>query len=252
MSLDNDDSVFEQALRADLPSQEQEARLRKRMLAVGVGVAGTTAAVSTQASWGAAFAAKVGALSWPVTLALSAAVATPLIAVPVWLTAPAKSSSAASRPVLLAASAALPRAGAEALVSEVPHHAESPVGDPPASDPRAQTRGRAPLQNVSASSPGLPGPPDLPSRSAAVAFPVATERPSAVPAERVRPSSTLGAETQLLDRAFAELAAGHRAAAAALIAEHEREFPRGLLRQERERARARLNQTTSQTEGAVP
>jgi len=60
--------------------------------------------------------------------------------------------------------------------------------------------------------------------------------------ERARAASTLAAETKLLDRAFAELAAGNQAAAAALIAEHERQFPNGLLRQERERARARLKQ----------
>ena len=71
MSSDNDDSVFELALRADLPSPEQEARMRQRMLAAGVGLASTGAAVSTQAgaavstqaSAGAALAAKLGALS---------------------------------------------------------------------------------------------------------------------------------------------------------------------------------------------
>ena len=50
------------------------------------------------------------------------------------------------------------------------------------------------------------------------------------------------AETQLLDRAFAALAANDRASATALVAEHARRFPNGLLRQERERARARLTQ----------
>jgi len=57
-----------------------------------------------------------------------------------------------------------------------------------------------------------------------------------------RNESTLAAETQLLDRAFAALAAGDRSTASALVAEHARRFPNGLLRQERERARNRLAQ----------
>jgi hypothetical protein len=47
-----------------------------------------------------------------------------------------------------------------------------------------------------------------------------------------------------LDRAFAEIAAGHRASAAALIAEHQRRFPNGVLSQERERARTRLTESS--------
>jgi hypothetical protein len=52
----------------------------------------------------------------------------------------------------------------------------------------------------------------------------------------------LAEETRVLDAAFAALAAGNRSQAAALLQEHERRFPAGLLQKERERAKARLTE----------
>jgi len=63
----NDDDIFEQALRSDLPSVDQQERSRKRLLAIGLsagsGLAATSAASAAQASWGATLVAKVAALS---------------------------------------------------------------------------------------------------------------------------------------------------------------------------------------------
>ena len=54
------------------------------------------------------------------------------------------------------------------------------------------------------------------------------------------PASTLAEETALLDRTFAALREGDAATASALVAEHARRFPQGLLWRERERARTKL------------
>jgi hypothetical protein len=54
------------------------------------------------------------------------------------------------------------------------------------------------------------------------------------------PASTLAEETALLDQTFAALRAGDATTASALVAEHARRFPQGLLWRERERARTKL------------
>jgi hypothetical protein len=63
------------------------------------------------------------------------------------------------------------------------------------------------------------------------AFPASAEAPF---------TTTLREETALMDRAFRALRDGDRAGAADLVSEHERRFPNGLLKRERERARAAL------------
>jgi hypothetical protein len=75
---------------------------------------------------------------------------------------------------------------------------------------------------------------------AVAAFDAPLRDASTSQAAPARNETTLAAETQLLDRAFAALAVGDRSTASALVAEHARLFPNGLLRQERERARKRL------------
>ena len=58
MSIEPEDSSLEEALRADLPSRDTEMRLRRRLLAAGLaignGVATTTAAAGTAVSGTAA------------------------------------------------------------------------------------------------------------------------------------------------------------------------------------------------------
>ena len=245
MSLNDDDSLFEQALKRDLPSADEQARLRKRLVAAGISVGSGLAATGTasaQVGWGATVVAKVAALSWPMTLLLGAAVATPLVALPVWLS-PSKvsrppSNSASVRPVLSAAPALVaPPPAAEPELANAPGTGEG-VDTNGAPRPAQRAASSGVVSAVHVPEPGVASSSALPA-VAAFASPNGADS-----AESTRRASTLAAETQLLDRAFAELAAGRRASAAALIAEHQRRFPNGLLSQERERARARLEQNS--------
>ncbi len=85
MNLDDDDSVFEQALRADLPTMSEQNRLRQRILAAGL-VAGTalgsTNVAAAQAGFGASALSKLSALSWPAKFGLAAVLAAPIAALP--------------------------------------------------------------------------------------------------------------------------------------------------------------------------
>ena len=235
----HDDDLFEQALRADLPSAEQQGRSRKRLLAIGLsagsGLAATGAASVAQASWSATLVAKVAALSWPATLALAAAVTAPVVALPMWLT-PAHPSVLASvvTPAPVRAGKRLRQptvgepAGAQPANTGVASNVVTPVV------PVAPVAPVAPLRAAEASTASASTPP------AVAAF----DAVNVGPGLRAPAASTLAAETQLLDRAFAELDAGRDAAAATLIAEHARRYPNGLLRQERERARTRLERNS--------
>jgi hypothetical protein len=249
MSLNEEDSIFEQALKGDLPSADDQARLRKRLFAAGISAGSSlaaTSAASAQVGWGATLVAKVTALSWPVTLALGAAVATPIVALPIWLS-PSKTHHALSTPapVRLVPSAA--PVGVAAPSAAEPERASAPVGEPStdgAARPAQRAGSSGVVTVVHAPEPGSTTSRVLPAVAAFATPSSADSADSADSAENARRASTLAAETQLLDRAFAEIAAGQRANAAALIAEHERRFPNGLLSQERERARARLEQNS--------
>ena len=250
---DEEDSVFEQALRADLPTLAQQNRMRKRILAAGVAagtaLGSTTVAAATQASFGASALSKLSALSWPAKLGLAAALAAPAAAVPVIypsvqgadLVSQVQSSAATVR----ARSVARTLSPARLQPSEVPRIAEpaqpAEMLPEPALPSEATAKARVSAATLSlaaaAPSPGTNG--SAVTAEASSAF----DPPSNMPASDALPTrnaSTLAAETQLLDRAFAALAAGDRSTASALVAEHARLFPNGLLRQERERARARI------------
>lgn len=249
MSPNDDDFMFVQALREDLPSSEQQERMRRRFLLAGVAaasLASTSAASASSASWGATLFAKVAGLSWPATLVLAAAVATPIAALPVWLSpargpesrlrAPVVPASVVSRPSALMRTELASPPDRSALVE----HAADPRERPRAVRQSETPASRPPARSASAAVAATP----VPALRAEVAPFAAPPAAPPIPKQPEAPqsASTLGAETQLLERAFSELAAGRDSAAAALIAQHERQFPNGLLRQERERARARLNQ----------
>ena len=242
MIPDNDDSLFVDALRADLPNAEQQERMRRRLLALGSGLATTTAASVAHASWATTLVAKVSALSWPTALLLSAALATPLVAVPFLFGPASPHHSAAPQPVRSNAGAARARLAPDRL--PVPAAAAEPEPEPEpmsAAELASKNASTSTAARGAVSTTGRsPGPAVSVERPAVAAFDAVHE--DARSPERARATSTLAAETKLLDRAFAELAAGNQTAAAALIAEHERQFPNGLLRQERERARTRLKQ----------
>jgi hypothetical protein len=237
MSIEPEDSMLEEALRRDLPSPDVEARLRRRLLAAGVvmsnGIATTAAAsgAATSSASATGTLAKAVGMSWGIKLGLTAAVAIPTLGL--WLDRDAAPQDPASPPTVASVRAAEPKAAAP-----------SPA--------RPAERGVAP-EPVEAVAPehglGRPERPvvEAPARTEAVTLPL---RPSqsdfgAAPAAPTAPPpspSTLGDESRLLDGAFAALAAGSLARAAALIAEHEAHYPRGLLTKERERAKTRLTE----------
>ncbi|HEY0463831.1 MAG TPA: hypothetical protein VGC79_06465 [Polyangiaceae bacterium] len=268
MNLDDDeDSVFEQALRADLPTLAQQNRLRQRILAASI-VAGTVAgttnvAAATQASLSASALSKLSALSWPAKLGLTAVLAAPLagVALPV-VYAPVRGAAIVSQ-VRSSAASVRARSAAKALSASNLLPLSPPVAPQTSESERESARqpvpqasavngaARASLVLPSAVAPALAlGPaatgnaasaaPSVAGLASVAAFDSAAHEVPAGGSERQRNASTLAAETQLLERAFAALAAGDRATAAALVSEHARLFPNGLLRQERERARARL------------
>jgi hypothetical protein len=250
MSLDPEDSSLEEALRADLPAPDVEARLRRRLLAAGMaignGVAATTAAASA-GSASAASAAKVTSqllgLSWGLKLGLAAAVTIPTLGLwlerPSALPAPGVTTASSSRPSVSAAAKGVVEASPEHAVEAIPSQPTPPavIAERAAEAPpeRAVARRDKPLEAVTVAAPTATPGSTSPSQSDFAATPeAAAPRPQAV--------STLAEETRLLDGAFAELAAGNRERAAELIGQHEARYPQGLLKKERERAKTRLSE----------
>jgi hypothetical protein len=237
MSIDPEE-LLEEALRNDMPSKDAEARLRRKLLgagvAVGNGIATTTAAASGGAvtgAGGAGLVAKVAGLSWGVKVGLAAAVAIPSVGLWLERTEPAPARSA---PALL--QVAPPTSGA---ATPEPARAPAPRAEALAA-PEARASELAPTRAaVRADKPALE-----PADVALAARPSQGDFAPPEPALVAPPpaGSTLGDETRLLDRAFAELAAGHRVRAAELLAEHESRYPEGLLVKERERAKAKISE----------
>jgi hypothetical protein len=239
MSIDPEE-LLEEALRNDMPSKDAEARLRRKLLgagvAVGNGIATTTAAASGGAvtgAGGAGLVAKVAGLSWGVKVGLAAAVASPSVGLWLERTEPAP-APARSAPALL--QVAPPTSGA---ATPEPARAPAPRAEALAA-PEARASELAPTRAaVRADKPALE-----PADVALAARPSQGDFAPPEPALVAPPpaGSTLGDETRLLDRAFAELAAGHRVRAAELLAEHESRYPEGLLVKERERAKAKISE----------
>jgi len=239
---DDDDSVFEQALRADLPSMSEQNRMRQRMLAAGIAagtaLSSTSVAAGTQASVAASALSKLSALSWPAKLGLAAALAAPVAALPAVYPPSVRAADLVSQVQSSAATvharaAAQLSSPARLRVSDAPQIAE-PARAPVTAEATAPSVVTPTARGSAAGSGAQPSLTPSPVTNDSVVDSPANDAPSA------RAASTLAAETQLLDRAFAALAAGDRSTASALVNEHARLFPNGLLRQERERARARI------------
>jgi len=260
MNLNDDDdgSVFEQALRADLPSIAEQNRLRPRILAAGVAVGtalgSTSVAAATQASFGASALSKLGALSWPSKLGLTALLVAPItVAVLPLVATPVPGAEIVSQ-VRSSAVAVHARSATKASPPAEPPALAAPQTAEPAPEPEPAVVNVAARATVAPSTPAVStaSAPVIPTASPSAAASAGSAEPAvaafdSAPHETAtsepapqRNASTLAAETQLLDRAFAALAAGDRTTAAALVSEHARQFPNGILRQERERARARL------------
>jgi len=242
MSTEPEDAL-ERALRADLPSPDTEARLRRRLLAAGVavgnGIATTTAAASG-ASTGVAtggILAKVAGLSWGVKVGLAAAVAIPSVGLLLEPHAPTRTTAQTPVAVATEPAAVAPTRASEVAVTPVPATEPAEPVVEKEDGPRSTPAPRALRPVVEAAAP------------AANTAPAAATGPSQgdfaaveAPARAAQTPSSLGEETRLLDAAFAALAAGDRARAATLIAEHEARYPRGLLSKERLRAKTRLSE----------
>lgn len=237
---------FIDALRADLPTERDEARVRARLLAAGV-IASTGLAAPGVAAGGAAAGGllpKLLALPMFAKVGLAATVVG-LSAVPVArysarneVKAPATQSTVReARPAAVAAVTAVPTLAEPANVA-------APSLEPAATAkelPRERARSLPEFSGVSVA-------PATPSEAVPV-----VERPSigsfeAPPAEL--DEGTLRAETALIEGALAAIRGGDTARARDLLTQHATQFPNGLLVRERERALA-LSRTSGTTRGAA-
>lgn len=237
MSIDSEDSPLEEALRSDLPSDETAARVRRRLLAAGIavgnGMAVTTAAAGMAPGVLAGAAAKVGALSWGVKVGFAAAIAIPTFG----LVAERSLSSEAAQVAPRQAPATLPAQQAQQAATEPYRAAQAPREDDALTAPEPAAS-PSPAAGALEAKPRAAEPAPGPARPSQLAFDGAEQTSTS------KSVSTLAEETRILDAAFAELAAGNEARASELIREHETRFPAGLLGRERERAKTRLHEVS--------
>lgn len=235
MSIDNEE-LLEEALRGDLPTPDVEARVRRRLLAAGVavghGVATTTAVASGAGAAGAVV--KAAGLSWGLKLGLAAFVAIPTVG----LLVEGRHDDAKDAAAPVAAPQVAPPRPAAPVAPEPARPslglAEDQARAPTPEPAQPRTKAAAPAV-VATPAEAQPGPAHPSQADFAAAAPDA-------PARAPQVGSTLAEETRLLDGAFAALAAGKLERARALVSEHETRFPAGLLLKERERAKTRLSE----------
>lgn len=210
---------LEAALRGDLPSERDAARVRARLAGLGLGIGVTLTSATAAALAGSKSTAPAGIWGFLGSLPVGAKVGIATVV----------TASAVAGPVYYSKS--------HAPLASVPA---------PQSSTRAATRVTAPL-NEAALAP-IPAPPAVeppalqkepPPPAPAPERAVRSANTSAAPSPPA-PAATLGEETRLIDAALSALRRGDRAAAGELIRQHEQRFPDGLLRRERERARAAL------------
>jgi hypothetical protein len=224
---------FIAALRDDLPTEHDQARVRARLLSAGV-LVGTGLAAPGVAAGGAVASGllpKLLALPMMAKIGLAATVVG-LSAAPI---AGYVAQSDAGKPQ--AAPHSAPREAAEvrpALTTATTGvatatAASAPVATPaePAKSSRERVRS---LPEFSRDVSLAPAAAEAPAGPSVGSF----EAPAPPAAER--DEGTLRAETSLIERALAAIRAGEATRARALLAEHGERFPNGLLVRERERA----------------
>jgi hypothetical protein len=279
-----------EALRSDLPTERDAARIRARLagfgVALGAGITSSEAVASLAGAKAAASAGSAGlwsqfaALSWGAKVGIAAAVSVSAVTGPLIVSnmeservrVPAAGTSPDSTALATSAPKNLARPS-EQEPSSVPSATEASASNtdvvaspaPPAAEVRTEPQASAPaakeLQPRSVAqvfkAPSQAGvaetaaPPSV--AAAAVAEPAAPSGTAAIPADQaIAPAITepaiaapasvtaLGEETRLIDAAFSALRAGDRESAKHFVREHERRFPNGMLRRERERARTAL------------
>jgi hypothetical protein len=234
---------FIDALRADLPTERDEARVRARLLAAGV-IASTGLAAPGVAAGGAA----AGGLL-PKLLALPMFAKVGLAATVVGLSAVPVARYGARNDVTVPATQstvpeARPTAVAAAPTQVEPANVAPPSIEPAATAkelPRERARSLPEFSGVSVA-------PATPSEAVPV-----VERPSIgafEPPPAQLDEGTLRAETALIEGALAAIRGGDTTRARDLLTRHATQFPHGLLVRERERALA-LSRTSDTTRGAA-
>jgi hypothetical protein len=261
MSSDADIERLIEALQQDGPSERDAARLRARLAGIGIatsaGIAHGTAAASVPAAKAAASAGvglstRWAALSLLPKMGIVATVAATAVGGPLVVgelreravTAPASAPTRASPP-------ARPLAEASHVEASLPARTALEVVPTVAPRVEAVRAVSAPARASRTNAAGEKAPvavPDVAS-AAVVAASATTDVAAASDVATARfvenqpppRASSLAEETALIDAAFAALRVQDATTAAALVAEHARRFPRGLLWRERERARQKLS-----------
>jgi len=238
---DQEPDLFTQALRADLPSERDEARVRSRLVAAGVLAGASLAAPSAAAATTGGFFSKLSAL--PLGLKIGASVAVVgVAALPVYEGVASLHEDAGARNGALAvASNAKPPA--ERAASQPNPSPVAPAAQPvlPALEASAlEANGVAADARVAPVEPQRSA--RMPSRSVEPATP--SVEPNTLPAVGAFPASepapldegTLRAETALMERALAALRRNDFTTARQELRAHAARFPNGHLKPERERA----------------
>jgi hypothetical protein len=271
MKSDPEFSTLVDALRADLPSERESARLRARLSALGLaastGISTTAAAAAGGAAKtsaaGAGVAAQVGTWSLAAKVGAVAALSASAVIVPSWVISTRTSThhgeSGAAAPAHGAAARPLrTNPSATRALGQSP----SEVAGPPAPvDLRSLENGAAPTRTAAST---LPSSSPSAAGGNAARLAVAARAPSSDSAlgsadsvaefEPARDApgvqaTTLREETRLIDGALAALRAHDTAGARARLAEHARRYPSGLLYRERVRAERKLEEITNSKDG---
>ncbi|HEV8547546.1 MAG TPA: hypothetical protein VGQ57_00940 [Polyangiaceae bacterium] len=256
MNDDIEPEPFTDALREDLPSAADEARVRLRLASAGIlagvgvvapGAAASGAVVSSTSATG--MVAKFLAL--PLAVKVSASVAVVALAATPFVAASgsgesARRSNAPAKPALVStargtAAATAPAATAVGLPS-APAGAlpETTAGSELTASLEAKAASAAEVRPVASHARIAALPALAPPRSTQSGLPSTGSFPVGAP--EVVDEGTLRAETALVEQALAAMKRGDLATARRELATHAQKFPNGHLAPERERALARMRE----------
>ncbi len=251
---------FIEALRCDLPSDEQERRIRARLVGAGVvagaglimpGVAGAASATAN-----AGLVPKLALWSWGAKVGLAGLIVA--VGVPI-ASELAKTETSAAPPTVVTATRV---AQAQNNGDSRPHRAEqassaappitfrstTPAAIPQAASPLELARRTRPQPEVSRRDAARPGTAPTADAPSVGGFPeIETSSAARGPQE-----SSLREEAELIERALSALRSGERTAALRWLAEHSRRFPDGQLRRERDRARERASSMIDGSGSSAP
>ncbi len=223
-----------EALRDDLPSAKEEAKLHRKLAAAGLCLTVTLA--SKTATAGSVIAVNSGLFA-----TISARFASlPLMAQLSLVTA--TTATVAAIPVVVATTG---------------HHQVAPTHQTEPrvverQSPSAAMRARAPQAKARDAETAISEEPALastdPTETRAQAPVTASRRKAQVITPSSVESSTLAQETALIDAALQAIRERSFARAEQLIAQHSRQFPNGHLSLERQRAREKLNEAKSHSQ----